>query len=261
MSGYTVTTLSILQTRVQERLLPSFWTSAEITSYINEALRIWNTLTGFQKTTASFGAYTVSPYVIFPTSTISPNTMFVLRIELTNTHLGQIRFSEINNLDQTWFKTIVGNPVYFPNNRRNFPAMAAARNFPIPSLSPSSSTSDVPTSWFHVGMNNLIFYPIPDGFSGKAYVIEATPPLINSDDFVQLGEEDISAIVDYCTFIAHLKEGGVELQSVLVLLKNFLEQAARYNAKILKSALYTRILGLPYQEQERPQQLEQPEAR
>lgn len=262
MPGYAVTTLSILRARVLERLISPFWGSAEVTAYINEALRIWNTLTGYQKNSSSFSLS--QAFVAYPLSTVSASAMVLLRIETGVTHIGTMQLSSINNFDQTWVtvKNPGQIPAYFPTNVSQFPSPSNLRTFPVKPITFVAQTSTVvPVGWFHLGLNSFVLYPITKAFSGTAYFIEQFTPLLNDTDFVQLGEEDLAAIIDFVTFIAHLKEGGAELQNSANLMKNFLEQAAKYNSKILKSSLYARVLGAAFQEQERPQELKQETAR
>jgi len=83
-----------------------------------------------------------------------------------------------------------------------------------------------------------------------------TVPSGDSDD-IQVGEEDLSAIVDYIVFIARLKEGGKEAMEATGLLQNFLSAAAKYNAKLLNNSIYRTVMGLPREMQQRPEHLEQ----
>jgi hypothetical protein len=64
-------------------------------------------------------------------------------------------------------------------------------------------------------------------------------------DYIQVGEQDMDAIIDYVSFAARIKEGGSETVEAGRALQNFLKQAASRNSSITNCSSYRRLLGLP----------------
>ncbi len=218
--AFQQTTLATLRGRVRERLLSTFWSDSELNAYINEALRVWNICTGYNRnytTSQSYAANTFGYAVAAP-------QMFVLRVERTdNTHLDPITLKDLGNMDLNW----------------------------------ASRTSSSPTHWMQVGTNKFFLYPQPTGTQFyNIYTLDIFTLPSGDSDFIQLGEEDIQYIVDYAVFVARLKEGGKEASEAVPLLQGFLRQAAKYNAKILDTSLYKRFLGATTREQTRRTKLE-----
>ena len=209
--AYSTTTRATLRTRIRETLLNNFWTDTELNLYINEALRVWNTLTGYFRTSAS---YTIPA----ATSTHSTSTAtgsdgwIILRLETTSIHLNPINLAEISSISPGWW----------------------------------SNTAGTPSSWIPLGLNRFATDPQPS--SGLSHTIDyvRTAPLPTSDSsFIQIGEEDMLAIIDYVIFISKLKEGGDELAGAQSSLQNFLKQAAKYNSRLLQISSFRTLLGLP----------------
>lgn len=220
--AYANTTRATLRTRISERLLSTFWSSTELNLYINEALRVWNVLTGYQRTVETNTVSSAStPF--YARSVFTGTGIILLRIENANTHLDQVTLEEIDAYAANWI----------------------------------SFTDATVTGWCHVGLNQILLNPIPStSFSATTYYVDASPIPSSDGSYIQVGDEDLPAIVDYCVFIARLKESGSEFQESMALLQNFLKQAAKYNAKLVHTSLYRRILGNPSQPQTRPTSLE-----
>lgn len=90
---------------------------------------------------------------------------------------------------------------------------------------------------------NLLGFPLPD--SGTAYSIVATvvqnaPVPVLVGDFIQLGPEDLDAVLDYAQHLAMLKVGGAEFESTLPLYQGFLGQASTYNKKLVTLGSFQR---------------------
>lgn len=225
---YSSTTRATLRARVQERLIPTFWGTTELNVYVNEALRVWNVLTGYNRNITS--SVIVAPFLTscttFDITQFSPNGLLMLRLEVVDlgTHLDTLTFKELDELSPTWLST---------------------------------GTGAAPTGWMHAGMDNILIYPNPDGdYTYSAYTIDKMTIPTTDIDYIQVGEEDMPAIVDYITFIARLKEGGKETQDAQSLLQSFIKAASRYNAKILGTSIYRRIMGLSPADQSRPPRLD-----
>ena len=218
--AYAVTTRSTLRTRITERLISVFWTTTELDIYINEAIRMWNAFTG----TTFYGAGDVSNSVTTNTfftdaTTWSASLFYVQRLFLANASLDPVRLCDLDELNPTWQSDAAGTINMYAIN----------------------------------GLNHVTNYPKPSG-STDVYlqaVLVATVP--SSDgDYIQVAEEDMEAIIDYVTFISKLKEGGSETQEASIALQRFLKQACLKNSALNNHSAYRRLLGLPLQQQRRP---------
>jgi hypothetical protein len=69
-----------LRTRIRERLIPQFWSDEEIDLYINDALRVWSSLTAYYRRRVPV-AFPVSDTDYVSTEIISPDCFAVLRID------------------------------------------------------------------------------------------------------------------------------------------------------------------------------------
>lgn len=81
-----------------------------------------------------------------------------------------------------------------------------------------------------VSANIVGTYPAPNGIYSMGFDI--TPKMILPDslnDFIQIGQEFVSVILDYAQHLAHLKEGSFELQATYRLYQNFAAVAAVEN--------------------------------
>lgn len=189
---------------------------------------MWNVLTGYNRNITS--SVIVAPYLTscttFDISSFSPNGLIMLRLEVADlgTHLDTLTFKELDELSPSWFGTgAVGSP----------------------------------TGWMHAGMKNILIYPNPDNdYTYNAYTIDKMTVPTADTDYIQVGEEDMPAIVDYVTFLARLKEGGQETKDATSLLQSFIKCASRYNAKIMNTSIYRRIMGLSPADQSRPPRMD-----
>ena len=207
---YAGITLTTLLARIRERLLATFWTDAELTLYVQEGLRIWNTLTGYYREradvtlAASQAHYTLAEEV--------EDAMALLRVDTASAHLDATSLQELGEFEPTYQSTAAGTP----------------------------------THWLPIGMNLFALYPQASGsFAVTLDYCRMAPVPVLGEDYIQLGGEDLVALIDYVTWMARFKEGGQELQDAMPLFQNFLRQAAKHNSRLLASAIFRRLLGLP----------------
>lgn len=207
---YSSSSLATVLLRVRERLLYDFWTDAELTLYIQEGLRIWNTLTGYyrERVPITFAATSTQ----YDVPTLITDGLTVLRLDTASAHLDGVALSEIGEFAPTYQSTAAGTPL----------------------------------TWIPMGLNQIALYPQPAvAFDATVdYIRQAPVPLVASDN-IQMGEEDLAALVDYATWAARLKEGGQELQDAMPLLQAFLRQAGKYNSRLLSSSIYRKLIGMP----------------
>lgn len=102
-----------------------------------------------------------------------------------------------------------------------------------------------PVSFFHAGLNLFAISPIADqnnAYSFLATVVQNAPVPVNDADPLQVGRDDLDAIIDYAQHLAAFKMGGEEFTRTTPLLQRFLEQASLYALKLADIAEYTKIL-------------------
>lgn len=189
-----------------------FWTTAEAAVYINEALCLWQYLTGMWKvgkpdvvkTTIGTNFYSV------PAGMLS-----VMRME----------FNEIPTNQVSLFEMDWGTPDW--------------------QVQKTSAAAPKVLNWFPSGLTEIGIHPadyVNDNDLG--FVGIANPPvLVNGTDKIDLGEEDLKAILDAAQNFALFKIGGGEFQTSMGLLKNFIATAAKRNSRIAATSFYKRIMG------------------
>ena len=198
--------------------MSTFWTDTELNLYINEALRIWNVLTAYNQATTGNITLTGASNGLSTTSNIAADCLAPLRIVDQTTKKTWVQLSLLDTyMTPLWLSVITGTP----------------------------------GAWIPMGLTRFFIYPMAVSNNVKVDYIRTAPTPSIDGDYIQVGEDDLPAIIDYVVFIAHLKEGGAELQAAIPLLQNFLKQAAKYNAKVADSLLFRHILGLPGQEDTR----------
>jgi hypothetical protein len=202
-------TLTQMLQRLGNRLQNSpFWTQPEQTALINESLRTWSCLTGQWKQRVLLTTQPNLPYY-----SLAGSLTFGMHLEFGSTSL--IQSSVIN-----WDK---GYPYW--------------EGRPDP---------NGPQEWAPIGISLIAIRPT-DAVGGRTIVVDgvaAAPILVKPTDFIDIGDEEFSALVGYQQYLAAFKEGGEEFQSALPLHTAFLKAAATKNEKLLSSALFRRSMGL-----------------
>jgi hypothetical protein len=90
-----------------------------------------------------------------------------------------------------------------------------------------------PTSIYVAGLNLIGFGPAPDSaYSVEATVVRNAPVPSSPSDYIQLGRDDYSAVLDYAQHLAAFKQGGDEFVVTVPLYQAFLKRAALYNSKL-----------------------------
>ncbi len=107
-----------------------------------------------------------------------------------------------------------------------------------------------PTMGLTAGLNLMALLPKPDqplsvNYSLTATVVENAPIPVSDGDFVQVGRDDLDALIDYTQHLAAFKQGGKEFTDTAPLLQRFLKQASLYGFKLKEMAEYTdTLLGI-----------------
>jgi hypothetical protein len=115
---------------------------------------------------------------------------------------------------------------------------------------------DTPVFWVPLGINKIIVSPAPTSGALVYEGIQETPTLFNPTDYVQLGDEELTRITAYAQAYCALKEGTKEFQNAEDEVGEFVKAAALRNNRLKATAMYKRHMGQPTQERQRPQQLQ-----
>lgn len=87
---------------------------------------------------------------------------------------------------------------------------------------------DTPTDYAMLGFDLLFCYPTPDasGFEIDLTFVAEPVALSSGSDVPEIFEEDHPALIDFAIYWLRLKEGGLESQNTMPMLKRFLEAAS-----------------------------------
>lgn len=207
MSARRQYTLAQMQAKVYDRLQQSpFWSTAEVTKLINEALRTWACLTGYWKKRITLTTQPTLPYY-----SLASFITFGMRVEFNSQPLSQ---SSLTNWDK-------GTPEWEGN--------------------PST-----PQEWAPIGISLIAIKPADAAGNNSLVLdgVANAPILAAAGDFIDIGSEEFTALLGYCQYLAAFKEGGQEFESALPLYQAFIKAAAVKNEKLLASALFRRVMGL-----------------
>ena len=213
MPAYTRVTLLDIKERLTEKVGNNsvFWTEDEKKDAINEALCIWQLVTGdFIK---PFSIPVVSGTVFYDTPKQICSTN---RILWNGTPLTDISVWELDLSFLDW-QTSAGTPQY----------------------------------WAPVGIDKFALYPQPTTGSIRLEGYAESVRLMADGDFLQLGDEELTRLLDYAHHYLTLKEDVSELQATQGGLQRFFVAAALRNARLASSSFYRRLLGQMRDETER----------
>lgn len=213
MAAYQRITLEDLKDSLTERLggNSTFWTADEKRFAINEALKIWQMLTGEMTTSFTIGAEGRT-YENVPRQVVSTQ-----RVLHDGVPVPLISTWELDGGFPTW----------------------------------ASSSASTPQFWAPIGFNMTAFYPTPTAGNITFEGVAETPRLWGDGDYLMLGEEEVTVLVDYAHHYCTFKEGSGEMESSMPELKRMVEAAALRNSRLRTSAWYRQFMGLPRDEDQR----------
>ena len=203
-------------------LSSAFWRDDELNKIIQESLRFYNLLTAYWKTRAVISTTAATVWYSIPGVITSS-----MRVSFNG----------------------------FPMRGSSMYSMDFGRS----GWESESTTSggDVPTrpKYFIIGaLNKLAIWPA-DAAGANSLVLDGiavTPILVNDSSLLDIGQEDMSHLLDLCQHVAAFKEGGLEFKASMESFKSFLEGAGQRNAILKRCATYRRWLGLDVGRQQRP---------
>src|SRR5579864_4931892 len=215
---YQQTTRAQLRGLVRNRLgnaAGTFWRDDELdVAVIQPALRLFNLLTGYWKTRVLF-------------NTIANQVWYQLPASITS------------NLRVSWRD--------YPLSPSSFYDLDFGRS--VWESETTTSGGDVPTQpkVYGIGALNLIAIWPADAAGSNSLVVDgiaATPILATDASFVDIGQEELSGLLDCAQMLAVFKEGGKEFSDSVEVFKKFLKSAGVRNSILLASSTYRKFLGL-----------------
>ncbi len=216
MAQYNRVTLVDLIARLTERVGNNsvFWADTEKKYAINEAIRIWNAMTGqWAKTVVAMPSQAGTVFYLVPNQLIS-----LQRVRYNGAVLTQSSLFELDNGVYNW----------------------------------QGAATSTPKQWAPVGQAIMaVWPPAPAGGSFALEGISSAPALGSGGDFIDIGDEELGRLLDYAHFYLAFKEGGLELQSTLPLVSNFVESAVLRNKRLRASGYFRKYVGQSRDEEER----------
>ena len=203
-------TLAELQTQLAERYDGApFWTADQSRRAINEALRIWNVLTGTWRARFTYPTVPSAPYM-----PLSGGVVKAIRVSLAGATLDP---GSIDGFDMglpNW-EGVPGTPRYW-----------APVSLTLIALAP-------PPAFGLAGANAVV-----------VDVIAPAPILVNAGDFLDLGSEELSTLLGYALHVLAQSQGLEALKATHPLYLAFFRAAALRNAVLSASSFYRGLLGL-----------------
>lgn len=212
---YPTTTLTTLLTRLAERYDGQpWWTADSARRAINEALRMWNLITGTWTTTLTVQTDPTTPYILLPSILLKST-----RISFNGTAL------------------IASSIFGFDHAIPNWQAHTTTSGGIVPTQ---------PAYWAPVGLSVIAIFP-RDASGPRDLLVKgvtATPVLVNGSDPLQLGDEEINTLLGYALSALAFSKGAATQQRFLPLYIEFYKAAAKRNSVFAGSGLYRKIIGL-----------------
>lgn len=221
MSPYQQIRLSACRLRLSERVEGVlWWTPAEATRAINEALRIWSALTGFWRRPILVSTVPNDPFVAVPGTMVQPTTLTWDGWPLERASLADFDWGIPN-----WRATTTATP----------------------------GAPDHPIYWAPISANLLAIYPADAYLSVQSTHtflvngVSEAPQLVQDTDFLDLGEEHLDTLLGYAQHVLAFKIGGETLVASYPGWQRFLLAAAAFNQRLGASVSARKYLGLDQQ--------------
>lgn len=196
---------------------PTFYRTDELNKIIQESLRFWNLCTGFWKTRATITTSASAVWYALPNAITSGLRVSFQSFSLTPSSLYDLDFGRPGWQSET-----------------------------------TTSGGDVPTQpkVFAIGAINLIAIWPADAVGNSQLDVDgiaATPLLTVDGSVMDIGQEEMKSLLDYCEHVALLKQGGREFADAQELMKSFLKAAGERSGILRASAAYRKWLGVDKQ--------------
>lgn len=230
--AYQRITLADLRDQAADRFeeVP-FYDTEDLDRAINEALRLWNAITGYWRVRITAVSAPSDPLLPIPGT-------LVQRTQITyqgRTFGPPVSLEELSKLQPNWWLERTDSGGAVPTR---------------------------PTLWAPIGLSLVAIWPAPA--SGNAHFdvdgIRQTPVLTDPADFVDIGDEEISILLGYAIHAASVKAGAVFVERTKKYRLQFLAAAALRNGRMLSQQWYRKFQRESWQKAIRPQATPDPEA-
>ena len=198
-----------------------FWADAEANDAIQETLRVWNMLTGQWHDKKLVSTVADEPWISVPG---------------TLTYSVRMTFNS--------YPMYVAPLVDADYGQENWEGQTTS----------SSGVPDRPTFWIPSGLDLFAIWPA-DASGGNSIEIDGiarTPVLATDADFVDIGEEEYSALLGEALHIASFKAGSVFLETTKGYHDRFLKAAFDKNVRLKASTFFRKAMGLDMNRHLRP---------
>lgn len=215
MAAYQRLNLNDLRDRLTERVgnNVTFFTSREKRYALNEAITMWAALTGQWIVKIQLPS-TGAVFYDLPKQIVS-----LMRVRYNGALLDQTSLFELDNGFSGW----------------------------------QSAATAAPLFWTPIGLDKFAIYPPPVSLGNLILEgIGLSPRLGSGGDFIDIGEEEVTRILDYAHHYLAIKEGGLELASTRSLLANFMAAAGARNSRLRAATPFNKYMGLNRDEEQRP---------
>lgn len=216
--SYQQVTLADLRGRLQSRYEGTpFWEDEESRLALNEALRFYNLLTGRWRTRETLTTVT-TPATLYQTSS---SMLYRMRLTFNGQPIESASREGLNQIRRTWRSET------------------------------TADGGDVPTRpvfWAPVSLRSFYLWPA-DAVGGNTLTVDgvaATPVMTEDGDYVDLGDDTLTALTGYALHALSFKKGGNAFAQTIPLYRAFLAAAAEENGQIKTLSLYRRAMGLDH---------------
>jgi hypothetical protein len=181
-----------------------FWTEDEAQDALNEALLMWNSLTGQWKARETASAVPDQAEYTLPSSLV-----FGFRVEYNSRPLTPASLVEMNEGRPGW----------------------------------QASASGTPRKWIPLDLDTIQIWPPPLVAGTLTYDgVGATPTLDHDGTYVQLSSDALGAILGYALHVVAFKEGGDRFSATMRYFQDFLAAASVLNDQLTKSEMFRTFL-------------------
>lgn len=188
----------------------AFWRTDEVNRLLKESFRFYNCLTGYWRDTITLGT-TTSGQTWY---TVPQTLTYILRVEVNQRPLDSTTLWDLDYGRPGWEDETV-------------------------------ATGAFPTMFAPAGTNLFALWPTPSSSTDPLVVEGVVPaPDPTAVPFVNIGQADLEAILDYAEHLAQFKEGGEEFDASQLWFQDFLKDAASRNSLLAHNSRWRGFMGL-----------------
>lgn len=226
MADYQLTSIDSIINRLGQRTDGRydnvFWTAAEKLLAIQEALNVWQCMVGQWQASTTTGLVVASTnnFYLVPRQ-IAGVTRVLWRADTDRTEPTPLRLVSLFELDRGW------------------PGWEA-------------NTQGTPVYWAPNGLTEVCIYPAPNVAGNLTFQGFVDIPNLTLGDYINIGNEELTRVLDYAKHYLSIKEGMSEMQSTSSALTKMAEAAGEKNARINALDAFKKYKGKDHQAVQQP---------